>query len=253
MAVSAAAVADGARDAGRVEMRSIPAGRYVPLYGEVDAVTVAPFWLDRFPVTNADFLAFVRNEPHWQRGGAPKLFADEDYLSDWAGPTEIGSGAEAPLPDAPVTAVSWFAARAYCEAHGKRLPTLDEWEFVALADTHVADGTADPAFHQRILGWYARPRQTRLPPVGSTFRNVYGVDDVHGLVWEWVEDFGSVFVTGESRGDGSIDRELYCAASGAGSSDPRNYAAFLRYAMRASLEARFALRTLGFRCARDAS
>ena len=46
-----------------------------PVAGEV-ARTVPAFLLDRTPVTNAEFLAFVRSHPRWQRGAAPRLFAD---------------------------------------------------------------------------------------------------------------------------------------------------------------------------------
>ena len=33
-----------------------------------------------------------------------------------------------------MTNISWFAAKEYCECQGKRLATLDEWEYVAMAD-----------------------------------------------------------------------------------------------------------------------
>jgi formylglycine-generating enzyme required for sulfatase activity len=231
----------------------VEGGRYVPLYGDGSEVSVEPFRLDAYPVTNALYLAFVRVETRWQRGRVPALLADAGYLRDWAGPLELGRGEAAPRPDAPVTQVSWFAARSYCAWRGGRLPTLDEWELVALADRGAKDGTADPGFHQRILDWYARPRERPLPPVGSTFENAYGIHDLHGLVWEWVEDFNSVFVTGESRADSSLDSQLYCAGAGAVAGDARNYAAFLRYALRSSLEASHAVGNLGFRCAADAN
>lgn len=253
------AVADGdasasaAAAAERPAMVPIESGRYVPLYGDGKPLEVGPFLLDPYPVTNAEFLEFVRAQPRWQRSRVPSLLAGEGYLRHWQGPLELGEGEQAPLPDAPVTHVSWFAARAFCAWRGQRLPTLDEWELVALADATLRNGTQDPAFHQRILDWYAKPRTGRLPAVGSTFRNAYGVYDLHGLVWEWVEDFNSIFVTGESRADGSLDRQLYCAGAAAGAADVRNYAAFLRYAMRSSLEARYAVGNLGFRCAGDAS
>ena len=231
----------------------VAGGSYVPLYGGADPVEVPEFRLDRHPVTNAEFLDFVRARPRWRRSRAPSLLAEAGYLRHWRADLELGEGSGAPLPDAPVTFVSWFAAREFCAWRGQRLPTLDEWELVALADATRRDATGDPAFHQRILDWYAKPRPRRLPPVGSTSVNAYGISDLHGLVWEWVEDFNSVFVTGESRADGSVDRELYCAAAGSGAGDARNYAAFLRYAMRSSLEARYTVGNLGFRCAEDAA
>ena len=71
-------------------------------------------------------------------------------------------------------------------------------------------------------------------------------------MWEWVSDWNSVLLTGESRVDAGIERQLYCAGAAAGAADPSDYAAFLRFAMRASLKATYAVGNLGFRCAYDA-
>src|SRR5690606_29513532 len=53
-------------------------------------VRVAPFELQRRPVTNAQFLDFVRRHPQWRRGEVPELFAEQRYLQHWAGPTALG-------------------------------------------------------------------------------------------------------------------------------------------------------------------
>lgn len=89
--------------------------------------------------------------------------------------------------------MSWFAAQAYCESEGARLPTWTEWEYVAAADRTWVDARSDPAWLARILGWYARPASTALPAVGGESK-VFGVRDVHGLVWEWVDDFNALHV-----------------------------------------------------------
>ena len=242
-------------------MVAIPAGSYRPLYrierrdsttGAVtrgpERVTVRAFAMDAHPVTNARFLAFVRAHPEWRRSRVKRTFADAAYLRHWKGDLELG--ADAP-PDAPVVNVSWFAARAYLATESKRLPTVDEWEYVAAADESRRDATGDPRFLERLRAWYARPAVDRLPEVGSTFRNAYGVWDLHGLVWEWTLDFNSALVTGESRGDQSLERSLYCGFGGAGASDFRDYAAFMRYGFRSSLEARYDVPSLGFRGVRD--
>ena len=161
----------------------------------VDRIHVAAFRLDPQPVTNAQFLQFVLEHPQWRRGRVVALFADADYLSHWAGPTNLG---HAVLPQQPVTRVSWFAARAYCASNTGRLPTWSEWELAAAADPHVADARNDPAWRSGILDWYAKPASYPLSEVGMSPRNVYGVQDLHGLIWEWVADFGALMVSGEA-------------------------------------------------------
>src|SRR3569833_308117 len=82
-----------------------------------ERVHVAAFRLDKAPVTNAQFLDFVRSHSQWRRDRVASLFADGEYLSHWAAPDALGEGA---LAQAPGTRVSWFAARAYCAASGAR-------------------------------------------------------------------------------------------------------------------------------------
>ena len=92
-----------------------------------------------------------------------------------------------------------------------------------------------------------------LPAVGTGFRNVYGVRDLHGLAWEWTLDFNGVLVSDDSReagsGVGERDHTLFCASAAIGATDPTNYPGFMRYAFRAGLTGRSTIRTLGFRCA----
>ncbi|NIP83265.1 MAG: SUMF1/EgtB/PvdO family nonheme iron enzyme [Gemmatimonadetes bacterium] len=227
-------------------MAVVPAGRYMPLYApDTAAVRVESFRLDRRPVTRAEFAAFVAADPRWRRAEVKPVFADPRYLEDWS--SDLVPGGD---PDAPVTRVSWFAARAYCGWEGKRLPTVDEWEYAARADETRPDATADARHKARILELYTQ-RPKRPGPVGSVFENVYGIHDMHGLVWEWVRDFNTVTVGTDSRGTGQRDAQLYCAAGAEGATDTGNYAAFLRYAFRSSLEGRSTAAALGFRCAAD--
>jgi formylglycine-generating enzyme required for sulfatase activity len=230
------------------EACTVPGGEYKPLYtlGE-QQVKVRPFRLAAYPVTNAQYLEFVRAHPKWRRSQVKRVFAEANYLKGWTSDLSYDPS----LTNSPVVHVSWFAARAYCQAQGGRLPTQDEWELAARADESSADATAQASFRKRILDWYSKPTPTRLAAVGSTFKNVYGVHDMHGLVWEWVDDFNSILLTGESRGDDALDRNLYCAAGVSGSTDPGDYAAYMRYAFRSSLKSNYTLGNLGFRMARD--
>ena len=228
-------------------MAVIPAGTYVPLYTtDKTPRPVASFRLDKLPVSKRQFLEFVRKNAQWQRSRVAKIFADKAYLSDWVGDLEPDGDL-----DAPVTHVSWFAARAYAKHHGKRLPTVDEWEYVARADETDVDATAKTGYTAVILEWYAK-RSTKALPVAETFpANVYGVRAMHGLIWEWNNDFNNAMVTGESRGDSGIERNLFCAGGALSATDVSNYAAFMRYAFRSSLKGNYSTSNLGFRCAAD--
>jgi formylglycine-generating enzyme required for sulfatase activity len=233
-------------------MASLPAGSYRPLYAPVGTsrIRVAAFALDREPVTRGEFLAFVSRQPEWQRGRVRPIFADARYLIDWRGALDAG---DAEALRRPVTQVSWFAARAYCAALGKRLPTVDEWEYAAAASERSADASADPSFRARLLALYGAMRNPTTTTRG--FTNLYGVRALHGVVWEWTLDFNSVVLDDDSRATGSgadaRDRHLYCASSAIGATDPSDFAAFLRYAVRASLGARSTTSSVGFRCAAD--
>ena len=219
-------------------MALISAGAFTPLYPDPKESKpwVPAFRLDLYPVTNEDFLNFVTENPQWQRSRIKPIFADASYLKRWNANLKTGDRFSY---HAPVTFVSWFAANAYCRWKKKRLPSVDEWEYAASHYEVSLDEIKD-----RILGWYERPSSAKPKPVGSTFKNKWGVYDLHGLVWEWTSDFNSSMISDESQ--------LFCGGSSAGSSDTKDYAAFMRYAFRSSLEARYSVGNLGFRCASEA-
>ncbi len=227
----------------------IRGGAFTPLlktkqYG--DKVTVKPFFIDRHAVTRAQFRDFISSHSDWGKSRPAGLFSDTTYLSNWS------SATTAPQPEtAPVTFVSWFAAKAYCAAQGKRLPTAAEWEFVGLASETKPDGRRDPEYTAKILKWYEHNTQ-ELPPVGQS-KNFYGVQDMHGLIWEWVDDFNGEFTSGDSRGDGSAESSEFCGAAALKVNEQtrRDYAAFMRYAFRGSVRGNYAIWNLGFRCARS--
>ncbi len=234
----------------RVEMVPIKSGKYRAFYGKDAAlVTVQDFELDSTPVTNAQYLRFVEQFPEWRKGAIASIRADSSYLALWTDPLVLGEKAP---PNAPVVSISWFAAKAYCTCMGKRLPTMDEWEFVARADDKQPDARNNPAAYQRWLDWYSEAKKTVLPNIRHTQPNYWGVYDQYGLVWEWVSDFNAVLISGESRKDAKVDdSRLFCSGGSVGVEDLKNYAAFMRYAFRGSLKARYTIHNLGFRCAKS--
>jgi len=234
---------------GQIEgMVYIKGSRYLPLYGrDSTVVEVTDFEMDVYPTTNAEYVDFVKKYPKWQKAQVIKLFADESYLANWSNNLEL-KGSE--KSDSPVTYVSWFAAKAYCECQGKRLPTVDEWEYVAMSDETTKDARVKPSYNEQILAWYEAPRSNENI-IGQTPKNAWGVSDLHGLVWEWTLDFNSVLITGESRKDVDKDSNLFCGSAALNSTDLMNYAAFMRYAIRGSLNAKYSMKNLGFRCVKD--
>ena len=105
----------------RTPVARIPAGMFLPLYDEgLGAVKVAAFAIDEHAVTRAQYAAF--------RG------------------RQVGAAQR----DLPVTNVTRAEAVEYCAGVGARLPTQNEWEYVAAAGRTARDARRDPAFRQLV-------------------------------------------------------------------------------------------------------
>jgi sulfatase modifying factor 1 len=231
--------------AGMVKIRG---GRYNPFFQfgkETGEVVVKSFYLDKLPVTNAEFLEFVRANPGWRRSQVKRFFADEGYLMNWAADLEPNPRAGS---NSPVVHVSWFAANAFCIWKQKRLPTTAEWEYVAAASPVRPDGENDPVHLAKIRQWYSTPSPEVLPEVSQQAANFFGVHDMNGLIWEWVADFDKAT---SADGSGGKGQERFCGNGSAGAKDGADYPAFLRYGFRSSLKANYTVHNLGFRCARN--
>lgn len=229
-------------------MKRINKGTFVPLYGSDSLGTfVNDFFIDEHPVSQQQYLDFVKKYPKWRKSKVLKLFADDSYLYKWENDTVIGSKINT---ESAITNVSWYAAKDYCACQGKRLPTIDEWEYVAMASKTKANAQADSLFNLMIIASYEIPK-TYQNEIGSTYKNYWGVSDMHGLVWEWTSDFNSVLISGESRQDKDTERNLFCGSASINASNLMDYAAFMRYAFRGSIKANYNIQTLGFRCAKS--
>ena len=231
------------------QYKSLPTGIFktvLPPDGKQGLATVRTFSLRNLPVSNSEFSAFTQKSPQWRAKSVAAVFADGQYLRHW--PASGLPGKEQLAQ--PVTHVSWFAAQAYCESEGARLPTWHEWEYAAAADGSRLDARNDPAWRERILAWYSR-KSAPLPNAGSTPKNVYGIHDLHGVIWEWVHDTNALMVSGDSRNQGDPDTLQFCGAGALSANDRENYPVLMRIAMLSSLEAASTTRNLGFRCAKD--
>ena len=96
----------------------------------------------------------------------------------------------------PVINVGWEDARAYLSwlsqttGRAYRLPSESEWEYAALAGTTTVYFWGDQIGHNRANcdGCGSRWDLDRTAPAGAFAPNAFGLHDVHGNVWEWVED-----------------------------------------------------------------
>ena len=230
--------------------RAIPGGTMktlLPPDGKQAPVTVSDFSMRVLPVRQREFARFVQQQPQWPKSRvANSTLADGQYLKSW--PNDAGLGAtQASLP---VTDVSWFAADAFCQSEGAHLPTWHQWEYAAAADTRRTDARSDPVWRGRILDWYGQTSRP-LPAVGLTAKNIYGIQDLHSVIWEWVDDFSALMVNGDNRTQGDPDTLQFCGTGALSATDRENYPVLMRIAMLSSIGAASTNRNLGFRCVKD--
>ena len=232
---------------------AVPGGRFVSsLLDGTRTVTVrvAPFAMMEEPVTEAQFAAFVRHHPRWQRGRITPLFAGPQYLAGWRTPTDPGDAGAARRP---VTGVSWFAARAYCDSLHAELPNWYQWEYAAAADATHHDARADTARRNAILAALMHATGQRPGLIGRRPANLYGLRDLNRLIWEWVGDVGALFPEADgdlgSAGSGSVLR--LCGGAALAFRDPSDYALAERVAALSMLAPTDASPFVGFRCVRN--
>jgi len=228
----------------------IPNGQYTPLfkYGDDTSnefISVESFFIDKYPVTNKEFKKFVINNPLWSKENISNIFADNGYLSHW---DEYKFD---DIANYPVVNVSWFAANEFCSYANSRLPSIDEWEYVASASKNQPVGKNESSYLQDILDWYINSQTRQLFNINLMENNYWGVYGMHGVIWEIVQDFNSVILLNTDAEGGGLEEVLYCGATATNAIDPSDYVAFMRFAFRNSLEANYTMSYLGFRCAKN--
>ena len=222
-------------------MSYIPAGEFIMGSNErwddespEHISSTGAFYIDLYEVTNEDYAKFVeatkRESPyHWPKGIIPK--GKETH---------------------PVVYVSWFDARDYCAWSGKRLPNEQEWEKASRGE----DGFTYPWGHEWSLEKSNNPYKysTGTEPVGSypKGKSPYGLYDMSGNVWEWVDSFylphpGNTVHRGEYGEDKRILKGgswFDCLSYGCGLSAPTFNRSFFTPEVRNN--------SFGFRCAKSA-
>jgi iron(II)-dependent oxidoreductase len=163
-------------------------------------VDVAAFHIDRAPVTNGQYAAFIADSGYddprwwsadgWAHRQAAGLTAPQHWQRDgdgWAA-TTFGRTARI-VEDAPVVHVGYYEAEAYASWAGKRLPTEAEWEKAARFDPATGRsrrypwGDDPPAPSHANLGQrHLQPARVGAYPAGAT---PTGVHQMIGDVWEW--------------------------------------------------------------------
>lgn len=149
------------------------------------------FWMDATVVTNEDYRKFLLANPKWQKERLDQTYYEGIYLESWNGndyPAHKGNH--------PVLEVTWYAARAYAEWAGKRLPTEAEWEYACRAGTTTTYWWGDRFNSKKI-----NQNRVTSDPVGhEERRNTWGLYDMGCNVSEWTSSIYKDYPY--KRGDG---------------------------------------------------
>lgn len=238
-----------------------------PAERPVHRVELPAFSIDRHETTNHDFAAFVDATKHVtdaEKSGVGWHWViswSEAKGADWCHPHGPSSSITG-LEHHPVVQVSWRDALAYCRWRGKRLPTEAEWERAARGPggRMYPWGNQPPRQDRRFRASYGSDECCRADaadgfpftaPVGrfAAGRSPFGVEDMAGNVWEWVEDSFDADFYSRSPRKNPVNRsaaERRVIRGGGWGNNPWGLRSTLRHANPPDI----GLSMVGFRCAR---
>ena len=219
-----------------MEFVLIPAGTYtMGAHGAHQGreVTISqPFYLGKYPVTQAQWMAIMETNP--------SRFPGEDH---------------------PVESVSWDDVQVFIRtlntrlnaregSRKYRLPTEAEWEYAARAGATTAYCFGSDARQLEAYAWYAANARGTPHLVGQRQPNAWGLHDMHGNVWEWIQDWYGTYPAEPGRDpQGPASGSHRLRRGGGWHSDAQECSA----AYRSTIKAGDRYSTLGFRLLRIAS
>ena len=172
------------RNTSQQGMTFIEAGSFLMGHQDADSrwpahtVDLDAYWIDRYPVTNADYEVFVKETGHEQ----PTHWISEAYQPDMA--------------NHPTVYIPFDDAKAYAKWIGKRLPSEAEWEKAARGTEGQSYpwGNSEAAERCNTNGDYGGTTPVDKFAAGAS---PYGVMDMSGNVLEWVADWHGDYDTSE--------------------------------------------------------
>jgi formylglycine-generating enzyme required for sulfatase activity len=195
------------------------------------------FYMGRYEVTQAQWQARMGSNPSYFQSASSEVPA-------------------AQVPDRPVEKVSWNTIQGFLVQTGMRLPTEAEWEYAYRAGTtpafHGYTGNLSGTNDDNLVGniaWYDANSNNQTRPVGGKLANGYGLHDMAGNVWEWVNDwFGDTYYSSSPQNNptGPASGSSRVVRGGSWISYPFG----LRASRRNSYAPGIASNDLGFRVAR---
>ncbi|MGD0092653.1 MAG: formylglycine-generating enzyme family protein, partial [Planctomycetota bacterium] len=157
----------------KMDMVLVPAGDFMMgekgLAEPVHAVKISkPFYMGKYVVTQEQYQAVIGKNPSGFNGQKN-----------------------------PVENVSWLDAQEFCKKVSQKtgksvcLPTEAEWEYACRAGTTTKFNTGDKDSDLEQAAWFNKNSVGHMNAVGQKKPNAWGLYDMHGNAWEWVQDYFS--------------------------------------------------------------